>query len=207
MVDEVKGDTKEQKTPEINQDPEKNPTSDGPNTDQKLETKKILESLEGNTSLLQEIKKIIQNKLEYDAVKEKAFDKLYEEMKRQKEASDLLDRVVKPVLSDLLFLYDSMKKFEVTFINQNIGDEEKAQNFKYIVEELLEILFRQEVFPIEENTSATFNSKIHKATKTETIDNKDDDFKIVSIVRDGFTWRDKVLRPQEVIIKRFFNKV
>lgn len=188
------------------------PTSLAENADVEAQTKSqqnedLLTILKENQSLLQEIKHTIQNRLEYDAVKEKAFDKLYEEMRRQKEASDLLDRAVKPVLSDLLLLYDSMKKFEASLINQPINDGELFQDFRYILEELLEILYRQEVLPIEENTSEPFNSKIHKATKTENAESKDDDFKIISIVRNGFTWRDKVLRPQEVVIKRFLNKV
>jgi len=158
-------------------------------------------------SLLQEIKEIIQNRLEYDAVKEKAFDKLYEEMRRQKEASDLLDRAVKPVLSDLLLLYDSMKNFESSFINNHsLSSEDAKQNFKYIMDELMEILYRQEVTPIDENLSEVFNSKLQKATKTENAESKEDDFKIVGIVRSGFVWRDKVLRPQEVVIKRFLNR-
>lgn len=207
MADEVKEDTKEEKTPEVRQDPENIITSGNPTTDEKSGTDEVLSCLKENTTLLNEIKEAIQGRLEYDVVKEKAFDKLYEEMRRQKEASDLLDRVVKPVLSDLLLLHDSMKKYEASLINHSINDEETLQNFRYIIEELLEILYRQEVLPIEENTSEPFNSKIHKATKTENAESKDDDFKIMSIVRSGFTWRDKVLRPQEVVIKRFLNKV
>lgn len=163
--------------------------------------------LKENHRMQQEIKDMIQSRLEYDAVKEKAFDKLYEEMRRQKEGSDLLDRAVKPVLSDLLLLYDSMKNFESSFINnQSLNSEDAMRNFKYIMDELMEILYRQEVTPIDENLSEFFNSKLQKATKTENAESKEDDFKIVSIVRRGFVWRDKVLRPQEVVIKRFLNK-
>ena len=174
---------------------------------QKKESDELMSVMKDNNNLLQEIKDIVQNRLEYDTVKEKAFDKLYEEMRRQKEASNLLDRAVKPLLSDLLLLYDSMKKFESPLINnQSLNNEEALQNFKFILEELMEILYRQEVIPIEKNLSEVFNSKFHKATKTENTKNKDEDFKITSIVRRGFTWRDKVLRPQEVVIKRFLNK-
>lgn len=207
MADEVKEDAKEEKTSEINQDPEKKLTSGSQSSDQKSENAEILSSLKENATLLNKINEMIQDRLEYDAVKEKAFDKLYEEMRRQKEASDMLDRAVKPVLSELLLLYDNMRKHEASLINQSINDGELLQDFRYILEELLEILYRQEVLPIEENISEPFNSKIHKATKIENAENKDDDFKIINIVRNGFTWRDKVLRPQEVVIKRFLNKV
>jgi molecular chaperone GrpE (heat shock protein) len=207
MDDEVKEDTKEEKTPEINQEPEKNPTSGSQTTDRKSGADEILSSLKENGTLLNEIKEVIQGRLEYDAVKEKAFDKLYEEMKRQKESFDMLDRAVKPILSDLLLLFDSMKKFELSLTdNQNENNEKISQDFKYVLDELIEILYRQEVIPIEESLSETFNSKIHKATKTENAENKDEDFKITNIVRSGFIWRDKVLRPQEVVIKRFIDK-
>lgn len=192
---------------EVKEDPENIKISSAPTTDKEYEADDILSSLKENTALLQEITKSIQDRLAYDEVKEKAFNKLYEEMRRQKEESDLLDRAVKPVLTDLLLLHDSMKKYEAFLVNQSMSEEDKLQNFKYIVEELLEILYRQEVLPIEENIAELFNSKIHKATKTEEAESKDDDFKILNIVRNGFTWRDKVLRPQEVVIKRFVNKV
>lgn len=206
MADEVKEDTKEEKTPEVQREPEDISTSAGPTTDEKSGTDEVLSCLKENTTLLNEIKEEIQGKFDYDAVKEKAFDKLYEEMRRQKEGSDSLDRAVKPVLSDLLLLYDSMKEFEAPLINQPINDGKLLKDFRYILEELLEILYRQEVLPIEENTSAPFNSKIHKATKTENAESKDDDFKIIKIVRSGFLWRDRLLRSQEVVIKRFISK-
>jgi molecular chaperone GrpE (heat shock protein) len=207
MADEEKENGQEEKAPEINQAPENTPQSVNPTIDQKSGEEDILPTLKENTALLQEIKETIQSKLDYDAVKEKAFDKLYEEMRRQKEASDLLDRAVKPILSDLLLLFDTMRKYETSLLNQSISNGDLLQEFRYISDELLEILYRQEVLPIDEDTSEPFNSKIHKATKTENAESKDDDFKIMSIVRNGFTWRDKVLRPQEVVIKRFLNKV
>jgi len=174
---------------------------------QKKESDTLMSVMKDNNNLLQEIKGIVQNRLEYDTVKEKAFDKLYEEMRYQKESFDMLDRAVKPLLSDLLLLYDTIRKFESTLNNnRSINSEDTSLNLKYILEELMEILYRQEVIPIEESLSETFNSKTQKATMVEHTENKEEDFIITSIVRSGFTWRDKVLRPQEVAIKRFLNK-
>lgn len=167
----------------------------------------FLSVVKENGVLLREIKETFQNRLEYDSVKEKAFDKLYEEMRRQKESSDLLDRAVKPILSDLVLLYDSMKNFEVLLSDWNgLTQEEVVQNFKYLRDELIEILYRQEVTFIDENLSDVFNSKLQKAVKTENAESKDEDFKITNTVRSGFVWKEKVLRHQEVIIKRFVNK-
>lgn len=181
--------------------PENVPIKEVAKSTERDETNESLSFLKEHTNLLQEIKGMIQKRLEYDDVKEKAFDKLYEEMRRQKESLDLLDRVQKPLLSDLLLLYDNMKSYEKSLNNEDIFN-----NFKYILDELLEILYRQEVVPIEQNLSETFNSKFHKATKIENAESKDEDFKIINIVRNGFLWRERVLRPHEVVIKRFISK-
>jgi molecular chaperone GrpE len=163
--------------------------------------------LRENNSVLTEIKTAVQARSEYDAAKEKAFDKLYEDMRQQREIPNLLDRNVKPLLTDLLLLYDNMKNFATYLINQkatkNINIYEK---FKYIIDDLLEALYRQEVVLIENNGSEKFNSKIQKATKIEIATTQEEDFTIVNVTREGFLWRDKVLRPQEVVMRRFENK-
>ena len=205
MTSEVKDDSNQKNVTEIKEEVQNVQTSNDLSAVQQNGCDVVLSFLKENATILSEIREIIQNRLEYDSVKEKAFDKLYEEMKRQKEASDLLDRILKPVLSDLLLLSDSMKKYKYSLLDKSMSESEQIQNFKYIEEELIEILYRQEVLPIEDSDTCTFNSKIHKATKTERAETKDDDFKIVNVVREGFTWRDKVLRPQEVVIKRYSN--
>lgn len=183
------------------------PTEEGIESEQKKGFNELSPMLIENNSFLQEIKDLIEKRLEYDAVKEKAFDKLYEDMRQEKELPNMLDRNIKPLLTDLLLLYDNMKHFEISLINQkNTNNENTLQTFKYIMDDLLETLYRQEVVPIEDDGSEKLNSKIQKATKIEVAESKDDDFKIVDIVRQGFLWRDKVLRPQEVVIRRFENK-
>lgn len=205
MEEELTNNSKEEKDSESKKNSEVVSTSGQESTDKKMELNEILSSLKEHSILLNGIEKMIKDRLEYDGVKEKAFDKLYEEMMRQRETLDMLDRAVKPILSDLILLYDNMKRYELSLANKTIGQEETLQDFRYIIEELLEVLYRQEVLPIEENVSETFNSKVQKTVKIENTERKKDDFKIVSIVRSGFTWRDKILRPQEVIIKRFLT--
>ena len=203
MADEGREEVKQEHVPEIIRGVENISTSNDASVEQQYDSDEVLSFLKDNSIILCEIKEIIESRLEYDDVKEKAFDKLYEEMRRQKEVFDLLDRTLKPVLSDLLLLHDSMKKFGSILLNQSIITEGVIQNYKYIEEEMTAILYRQDVLPIDANSEEIFNSKIHKVAKIEGTERKEDDFKIVNILRDGFVWRDKVLRPQEVVIKRF----
>jgi len=187
--------------------PESVSTEEVGESEQKKGLNELVSMLIENNGVLTEIKDLIQNRLEYDAVKEKAFDKLYEDMRQQRELPNILDRNIKPLLTDLLLLYDNMNKFAKSLtIQQSSNSETILQEFKYLLDDLLETLYRQEVIPIQDDGSGNFNSKLHKATKTEATETQDEDFKIVNIVRQGFLWRDKVLRPQEVVIKRFENK-
>ncbi len=175
----------------------------GDNLSDESGLEKILSALADNNVLLKQINEIIGDRFTCDAVKDKAFDKLYEEMIRQKESVEILDRVIQPVLSDLLLLFDNINNFENLISNQAIAESDIPQYVKCIKEDLLEILYRQEVLPLEENCFERFDSKIHKAEKIEVADNKEDDYKIVSLIRSGFMWRKKVLRPHSVVIKRF----
>lgn len=164
--------------------------------------REIQASLNHQTNLLQNVKEMIHDRLEYDAGKEKAFDKLYEEMRRQREQSDALDRSVRPLFLDLLLLYDSMKRFDSWLTKQEGFDHEPVRSqFNYLEDELTEVLYRQDVVPMDD--SDAFNAKMHKAIKTENAETQEQDFQILSVARTGFFWRDKVLRPQEVIIRRF----
>ncbi len=207
MTEDVNGQAQQNKFTEINEEPENSPASIDQTKDEKSGSDEILLYLKENTIKLNEIKETIKERLDRDAVKEKAFDKLYEEMQRQREAAAMLDRAVKPMLSDLLLLYDSLKKFEILLnTHENSITSEICLNFRFIIDELLESLYRQEVLPVNEEDTITFNSKIQRAIKTIESDNIDDDYKVVSISRDGFTWREKILRPQEVVIKRFLKK-
>jgi len=186
--------------------PEYGSTEEIVESEQKKGSNELLSMLIENNGVLNEIKDLIETRLEYDAVKEKAFDKLYEAMRQQGELPNILDRNIKPLLTDLILLYDNMKQFEITLSSQKSSNSETIlQKFKYLLDDLSEALYRQEVIPIEGNGSGRFDSKLHKATKTEVANTQDDDFKIIDVVRQGFLWRDKVLRPQEVVIRRFEN--
>lgn len=177
------------------------PSSEGQSDDG---SKEVVRLFNNQNELLQEIKGIIQNRLEYDETKEKAFDKLYEEMRRQRELSDMIDRAIKPILTDLLLLHDTMSKF-LTWADQHDMDIKMLQDhIKGLSDELIEVLYRQEVIPMDDVDM--LNPKLHRATKTVEADTIDEDFRIIDVHRRGFFWRDKVLRPQEVVIKRFKAK-
>ncbi len=165
-----------------------------------LSFKNVIAVIEENNSMLKSIKDNIDIKLTYDETKEKAFDKLYEELRYAKERDNIKDSAIKPLLLDLLLFYDSLKKFKLKIENSKSNDE-ILQELDFILEEFTEILYRQEVQIIPETLDSSFDSKFQKSVKIENNEEIEDN-KVVKITRSGFFWKDKMLRPQEVSINK-----
>ena len=61
-----------------------------------------------------------------------------------------------------------MKNYEISLNNiNNTTEEGMVHNFKYLLDDLLEILYRQDVALIEDDGSRIYNPKIYKAIKIE----------------------------------------
>jgi molecular chaperone GrpE len=74
-------------------------------------------------------------------------------------------------------------------------------NLQNAIHSLLEILHRFEVKEVE--TKEKFDRAIHRAVCFEPTDCEQEDGQIMARVRRGFIWRDKLIRPEEVIVKKF----
>ena len=157
-----------------------------------------------NNKLLLEIKKSIEQKIMYDNAKENAFNRLYQEMNRYKSMDTELDRHLEPVLRNIVSLYDSMIKFKSLELDGKHSD--LIGKFDFLIDELLEIMYRVNMVPIEEDftkeSPARFNAQVQRAVKINFTDREEDDYLVEAKRRKGFLWKGKVFRPEEVIIKR-----
>lgn len=157
-------------------------------------------------NLLKDIQTKVDSRLSYDTAKEKAIDKLSEELKLYRD--NFIFQSQKPLFIELIMLYDNMVQ-----ILSYLGDHQEMtqeaisttkNNVHNIKEELLEILYRRDVIPFEEHPE-NLDYKIHKTVSTITTSVESENNKIEKIVKTGFRWNEKVLRPEEVIIKKYSN--
>lgn len=162
---------------------------------------KVFLLIKENNDLLKKIKDDIDVKIAVDETKDKAFNKLYDELKEAKEKDNIKDSAIRPLLGDLLLFYDSLIKFKSKIETNNKNDEMLLKETDFILDELLEIFYRQNIEIIPENSDRTYDSKIQKAVKIEK-NQEIDDNKIIKIIRSGFLWKDKMLRPQEVCVNK-----
>jgi molecular chaperone GrpE (heat shock protein) len=156
------------------------------------------DALRRMTHELGEMRKQVGDRLANDSVREKAFDQLYEELKQYKE--DFVFQAEKPLLLDLLLFYDSLNWFQESLIKQEMSPDVIADSFQYLIDEFLEVLYRRDVMPIDEEQ--VFNRQVHKAVKVVDSDDEGDDYRIAQVLKRGFGRNGKQLRPEEVVILR-----
>lgn len=165
-----------------------------------------LSVIQQSLSALQELfdKQIARNQNQTEM-----FDKIYAEMKEYKE-SFLLEVMHKPIIHNLIQLYDSYQLLE-SQLDVILSEEEEMvsdalsqyrnnlENFRYKLEE---VLYRLDVTPFTESV-VTLDRQLHKTRQTISTDDPEQDMKIAEVHKIGFNWRDKVFRPEEVTIYRY----
>ena len=144
--------------------------------------------------LLQEIKAILEERLSYDATKEKAMDRLSEELKLYKD--DFIFQSQKPLLIDLIMLLDGVERL---LDSLESGQDRVREGLGNLKVELLEILYRRDVVPFDSHPE-TLDYKLHKTVKTVATTVETENNRVEKVLKPGFRWKDKVLRPEEVVI-------
>jgi molecular chaperone GrpE (heat shock protein) len=142
-----------------------------------------------------------------ETVNQRLFDSLHDEMIKYRD-NFLHESLQKPFIRDLVILFDDLSgllsQFQ-TAIESNAGKRgplsQWRDNLENAIHSLTEILHRMEVSEIE--AKETVDRALHKVISFEPADFAEEDGQIVMRVKRGFLWRDQVLRPEEVVAKRF----
>ena len=130
---------------------------------------------------------------------QQAFDQLYSELRQYKE--DFIFQTEKPLLLDLLLFYDSLNWFQQSLVKKEMSPDVIADSFQYLLDEILELLYRRDVLPMD--SRARFDRKVQKVVKTAPAETKAEDYAIHQVLKRGFTRSGRVLRAEEVVVKRY----
>jgi len=141
-----------------------------------------------------------------ETVNQQLFDSLHQELKGYRD-NFARDSLQKPFIRDLLVLFDDLSAIAGQIEKTAAGEEssstnsQSSDNLGNMLHFLMEILHRLEVSEIE--TKEMVDRTLHRVISYEPADRVEDDGRIVTRVRRGFVWRGCVLRPEEVVAKRF----
>lgn len=160
------------------------------------ETTEDLSRLRGS---IEEIGRIVEARLAEDRVREQAFEKLYAELKDYKEG--FVREAERPLLLDLCLLYDSMSFFHQRLSEAGAGSEALADAFQLLVDELLEVLYRRDVVPMD--PADVFDPTQHRAAQLQAASGPEQDNRIAQTLKRGFLRFEKPLRPEEVVVYRW----
>jgi molecular chaperone GrpE (heat shock protein) len=151
-----------------------------------------------------------------NGLNQRMFDALHEELKGYKDGF-LLESVHKPIIRDLVSLFD-----DLTAIHRQMQDavaeatrlpsepalkllqhlKTMETNVEHNCEFIVEVLARLEVvmLPIGQGK---LDKQTQRAVAVEMAEDPDDDGAIIRSVKRGFSWKGRVLRAEEVIIKKW----
>jgi molecular chaperone GrpE (heat shock protein) len=144
---------------------------------------------------LVELRHLFAEKIEKDETQREAFNKLYKEMTLYRD--NFLFAAEKPLFMALILLYDTISR-AARQVEENAAALEAVENIKA---ELLDVLYRQDVDLITERPEK-LDIGLQKVIRREETSDPAEDLRVVEVVRDGFRWNGKIIRPQEVVVKR-----
>ena len=142
-----------------------------------------------------------------ESVNHRLFNTLHQELKSYRD-NFLRDTLQKPFIRDLIVLFDDLTSLQGQMRSAASAPDARqsvvgqwSDNLDNAIHALLEVMHRMEVNEVEPRE--TVDRTLHKVVSYEPSDFAEDDGRIVMRVRRGFVWRDQVLRPEEVVAKRF----
>jgi len=141
-----------------------------------------------------------------ESVNQRLFDSLHDELLKYRD-NFVHESLQKPFIHDLVHLFDDL----TNLANQlrSAAEEQKnsgpilrwRDNLENAIHSLIEILHRLEVKEID--PSEMVDRSLHRVVSHEPADYAEDDGRIVMRLKRGFFWRGNLIRPEEVIAKRF----
>ena len=164
---------------------------------------------------LGQILSILEGQKRVENANQKLFDALHQELKGYKELF-LFESLQKPMIRDMLALFDDLSAIE----RQGKGFRKSHEASPATTEELneflgnllmnlenLRVLFVEVFDRLEVSQLRTekgkIDKRIQKALSVVPTPIQEEDSLVVRKVRPGFEWRDRVIRPEDVIIKRY----
>jgi molecular chaperone GrpE (heat shock protein) len=139
-----------------------------------------------------------------EGLNQRLFDSLHEELIKYRD-NFLRESLQKPFIRDLLLLYDDLSTLLSQLKTSGKNDAKRVtqprDNLENSIHSLVEILHRLEVTEIAPTEKV--DRSIHRVVSYEPTDIPEEDGMIVMRLKRVFRWHADILRPEEVIAKRY----
>ena len=162
---------------------------------------------EANQSLPGVVDRLEEMLEQRNGVSQRMFDALHEELRSYKEHF-VMHSVHKPIIRDLIALYDDLtaihrQMFELAMAEGNPEALKTiAMNLEHNCGFIIEVLARLEVAPVLVSPEK-HDRNTQRAVAVEPTDDPGEDGEISRSLKCGFTWKGRLFRPEEVVLKRW----
>jgi molecular chaperone GrpE len=163
-----------------------------------LEPSEPLPTLETVANGIEQLRTLLEDRARSDDAARLAVRHLHTEMEHYKQ--DFLFQSQKSLLLDILAFHDSLCWFRNHAAQPDTTPQALLEGVQYLLDEILELLYRQDVVPIEPQTS--FDRTVQKAVQLVWTDDPSMDQSIHRVIRRGFLRNGRILRPEEVVVWR-----
>jgi molecular chaperone GrpE (heat shock protein) len=170
-------------------------------TIQKMQNSLLLMKFETEEGI-SKLNDTFKEKIAGDTVKDKAFEELYSQLESYKR--NFVFSAIKPFVHDLLLFQDRIEN-EINHFSELNGEE--CLKLKSFREELLEILYRNDITRIEPTPEGEkFNPEKSNAVEKVDTDDQSLDNTVKKVLKAGFKKGNSQLRPELVQIYKFNSK-
>jgi molecular chaperone GrpE (heat shock protein) len=165
----------------------------------------------GLVGVVAELQTVIEQR---NGVSRQMFDALHEELRSYKDGF-LLDTVHRPMIRDLISLFDDMaeirRQMHAAVAEQSqIADggpmadrlRQVETHIEHNLEFITEVLARLEVTPLPAGTGK-LDKRTQRVISVEPAESAEADNDLVRTVKRGFLWKERVVRPEEVVIRKW----
>ena len=176
---------------------------------------KMILAQDGVAKILTDTKAALEQR---NVVNKAMFEVLHGELKTYKDAF-LLEAVLRPVIRDLISLFDDIFEIhrQLMLALKSQGERGKlagsalilfenvaapAKQLEHNRDAILEVLERLDV-TLTPLGSGKLDKQSQRAMSVELTDDPEQDNEIVKVSKRGFMWKDRVMRPEEVVIKKW----
>ena len=172
------------------------------------------DAYKGLPALVTDLRGLLEAK---NTVSQHMFAALHEELKGYKDGF-LLDSVHRPIIRDLVSLYDDVAEIHRQMAGAlsaaaeaklGSGGEEVVRrlrtiemNIEHNLGFVIEVLNRLEVTLMPPH-KGKLNKQTQRAISVELAEDPDEDGNVVRSVKCGFLWKDRLFRAEEVVIKKW----
>jgi len=176
---------------------------------------KMILAQDGVTKILTDTKAVLEQR---NVVNKAMFEVLHGELKTYKDAF-LLEALLRPVIRDLISLFDDIFEIhrQLMLALTSQGERGKlvgsalilfenvaapAKQLEHNRDAIIEVLERLDV-TLTPLGSGKLDKQSQRAMSVELTDDPEQDNEIVKVSKRGFMWKDRVMRPEEVVIKKW----